>query len=134
LAPAVADHRHGVDAVLACKLSSEQYNSGPFSDGKRRFPMKRFAAVLMLLVLALFALPTLAATPQEAACAQERDALQAQMKQLQADMSVFNSECGGARSKSEYVAHNCAQRGAQIDQRNANLAAAAKSFSARCNK
>jgi hypothetical protein len=88
----------------------------------------------MFLVLALFALPTLADTAHEAACAQERAALQQQMKQLQADMDAFNSQCGGRRSKSEYAARNCAQRGAQLDQRNANLAAATKSFNARCNK
>jgi hypothetical protein len=91
--------------------------------------MKCCGIVLMFLV---FALPTLAATPQEAACAQEATALQAQAVQLKADMDVFNRECGGTRTKSEYAAKNCAQRGANLDQRNANLDAAIKSHNARC--
>jgi hypothetical protein len=90
--------------------------------------MKR-CGIVMFLVLALFALPTPADTP---ACAQERAAIQAQAKQLQADMNVFNSECGGTRTKSEYAAKNCAQRGKALDQRNANLDAAVKSFNLRC--
>jgi hypothetical protein len=71
-------------------------------------------------------------SPQEAACAQEGTALQAQAVQLKADMDVFNRECGGTRTKSEYAAKNCAQRGAALDQRNASLDAAVKSHNARC--
>jgi hypothetical protein len=93
--------------------------------------MKRCGIILVLLVLALFALPTLADSRQES-CARERAALSQQMKQLQADRDVFNRECGGTRSKSEYAARNCGQRGAALDRRNTNLAAASQSYNQRC--
>lgn len=89
--------------------------------------MKRFGSVLLLLVLTLSAVPTLADS-----CADQRAALAQQARQLQAEITQFNSQCGGTLTRSEYNARQCGPWGARLDAWNARLDAAAKELAKRC--